>query len=192
MNDFQEQAKNWLRNVVKQNPDKIKAGVQKAGDLIDQQTGGKYAEKVDSVQEKVGKYVDSQSGGAPADVPEGPGNRSEDVPEGPGNRSHDDGATTVGGEVPEPSPDSSAGSDAAGAETGSTVSGTDDTAVDDAGQTAGADDAGAEESAGADDTAGAGESTGAGSLDESLAPETDAPTGDGATQSTGGLPGPRE
>ena len=40
MNDFQEQAKNWLRNVVKQNPDKIKAGVDKAGDVIDKQTGG--------------------------------------------------------------------------------------------------------------------------------------------------------
>ncbi|MEV8372038.1 antitoxin [Kribbella sp. NPDC056861] len=61
MNDFQEQAKNWLRNVVKQNPDKIKAGVEKAGDLIDKQTGGKYAEKVDSVQEKVGSYVDTHA-----------------------------------------------------------------------------------------------------------------------------------
>ena len=57
MNDFQEQAKNWLRNVVKQNPDKIKAGVEKAGDLVDKQTGGKYAEKVDTVQQKVGGLV---------------------------------------------------------------------------------------------------------------------------------------
>jgi hypothetical protein len=63
MNDFQEQAKNWLRNVVKQNPDKIKAGVEKAGDLIDKQTGGKYAEKVDSVQQKVGSFVDKQNSG---------------------------------------------------------------------------------------------------------------------------------
>jgi hypothetical protein len=61
MNDFQEQAKNWLRNVVKQNPDKIKAGVEKAGDLIDKQTGGKYAEKVDAVQQKVGTFVDKQT-----------------------------------------------------------------------------------------------------------------------------------
>lgn len=61
MNDFQEQAKNWLRNVVKQNPDKIKAGVEKAGDLIDKQTGGKYADKVDAVQQKVGTYVDKQT-----------------------------------------------------------------------------------------------------------------------------------
>src|SRR4051812_35909436 len=66
MNEFQEQAKNWLRNVVKQNPDKIKAGVAKAGDLIDQQTGGKYGAKADAVQEKVGSFVDKQSGDAPA------------------------------------------------------------------------------------------------------------------------------
>ena len=65
MNDFQEQAKNWLRNVVKQNPDKIKAGVDKAGDLIDKQTGGKYAEKVDSAQQKVGTFVDNQTNEEP-------------------------------------------------------------------------------------------------------------------------------
>ena len=79
MNDFQEQAKNWLRNVVKQNPDKIKAGVEKAGDLIDKQTGGKYAdkvdsaqEKVDSVQQKVGTYVDNQSNEEPAQAEQTP------------------------------------------------------------------------------------------------------------------------
>jgi hypothetical protein len=72
MNDFQEQAKNWLRNVVKQNPDKIKAGVEKAGDLIDKQTGGKYAEKVDTVQQKVGTFVDKQtSEEAPGQAPAG-------------------------------------------------------------------------------------------------------------------------
>jgi hypothetical protein len=69
MNDFQEQAKNWLRNVVKQNPDKIKAGVEKAGDLIDKQTGGKYAEKVDSVQQKVGTFVDKQTNEEPGQAP---------------------------------------------------------------------------------------------------------------------------
>ncbi|MFI5708090.1 Rv0909 family putative TA system antitoxin [Kribbella sp. NPDC051620] len=74
MNDFQDQAKNWLRNVVKQNPDKIKAGVEKAGDLIDKQTGGKYADKVDSVQEKVGGYVDSHAD--PAKPAGGPGTTS--------------------------------------------------------------------------------------------------------------------
>jgi hypothetical protein len=77
MNDFQEQAKNWLRNVVKQNPDKIKAGVEKAGDLIDKQTGGKYAEKVDAVQQKVGGFVDKQSTG---ETPSQAGPESEPTP----------------------------------------------------------------------------------------------------------------
>jgi hypothetical protein len=72
MNDFQEQAKNWLRNVVKQNPDKIKAGVDKAGDLIDKQTGGKYAEKVDAVQQKVGTFVDNQTTDEPGQAAQAP------------------------------------------------------------------------------------------------------------------------
>ncbi|MDX6291845.1 MAG: hypothetical protein QOH50_920 [Kribbellaceae bacterium] len=69
MNDIQEQAKNFLRNVVKQNPDKIKTGVEKAGDLVDKQTGGKYADKVDAVQEKADNYIDSHADKAepPAD-----------------------------------------------------------------------------------------------------------------------------
>lgn len=105
MNDFQEQAKNWLRNVVKQNPDKIKAGVDKAGDLIDKQTDGKYAEKVDAVQQKAGAFVESQaSEGTSAQPPE---------------------AEVVGGEAPDPAsvPESSAGSGTEGATTGSTASG---------------------------------------------------------------------
>src|SRR5215207_10621636 len=78
MDGFQEQTKNRLRNVVKQNPDKNKAGVEKAGDVIDKQTGGKYTEKVDTVQQKVGQYVESQSGhesepsGSGQDAPEQP------------------------------------------------------------------------------------------------------------------------
>lgn len=69
MSDFQEQAKNWLRNVVKQNPDKIKAGAEKAGDVIDKQTGGKYAEKVDAMQKKVGDFVDKHNTDDPATQP---------------------------------------------------------------------------------------------------------------------------
>src|SRR3954451_13031737 len=76
MNDFQEQAKNWLRNVVKQNPDKIKAGVEKAGDLIDKQTGGKYAEKVDAVQQKEGGLGDKQTDDAKPSAPN-PGSATE-------------------------------------------------------------------------------------------------------------------
>ena len=153
MNDFQEQAKNWLRNVVKQNPDKIKAGVEKAGDLIDKQTGGKYAGKVDAVQEKVGKYVDSQSGAGTPGQPsaESPAEETVSTSSGPeaetgtgdgapdaagqagssgGNVAAPGGGTApdggvVGGEVPDPSsePYSSAGSQPEGAQTGGTATG---------------------------------------------------------------------
>ncbi|WP_405057996.1 antitoxin [Kribbella sp. NBC_01505] len=116
MNEFQEQAKNWLRNVVKQNPDKIKDGVAKAGDLIDKQTGGKYAAKVDAVQEKVGTFVDKQTGEStetPQTAPESTPEAAADAPE----------SRTVGGETPEPSDAASAGSSAEGAETGGTATG---------------------------------------------------------------------
>jgi hypothetical protein len=110
MNDFQEQATNFLRNVVKQNPDKIKAGMEKAGDLVDKQTGGKYADKVDAVQEKVDSYVDSHADEAEPTQPPA------------------DDATVVGGTPPEVAdqPSSSVGSDTEGTEPGSTATGTSD------------------------------------------------------------------
>ncbi|MFI5734796.1 antitoxin [Kribbella sp. NPDC051587] len=151
MNEFQEQAKNWLRNVVKQNPDKIKAGVAKAGDLIDQQTGGKYAAKVDAVQEKVGTFVDSQTGetaaadNAPQATADDTAGASEDAAgaaeDAVGAQEDAAGAAedtagaeedaapadpaswTVGGEVPDAGDAASAGSSTAGAETGGTATG---------------------------------------------------------------------
>ena len=139
MNDFQEQAKNWLRNVVKQNPDKIKAGVEKAGDLIDKQTGGKYAEKVDSVQQKVGTFVDKQTSedAAPADTTSdsataGTAESDSAQSDGPaeaaaqaGSASAADGARVVGGQAPDPAdnPERSTGSTADGTGAGSTVTG---------------------------------------------------------------------
>ena len=122
MNDFQEQAKNWLRNVVKQNPDKIKAGVDKAGDLIDKQTGGKYADKVDTVQQKVGGLVDSQSSdGTSAEQASEAGATGVASPDGGGATE----AEVVGGDAPDPAsqPESSAGSGTEGAGTGSTATG---------------------------------------------------------------------
>jgi len=128
MNDFQEQAKNWLRNVVKQNPDKIKAGVEKAGDLVDKQTGGKYAEKVDAVQQKVGGLVDSHaSEGTSAEAPSTADQASEAGAGGvasPGGGGAPE-AEVVGGEAPDPAsqPDNSVGSGTEGAGTGGTATG---------------------------------------------------------------------
>jgi hypothetical protein len=116
MNDFQEQAKNFLRNVVKQNPDKIKTGMEKAGDLVDKQTGGKYADKVDAVQEKVDSYVDSHADEAEPTQPPADDSTEES------------GDAVVGGTPPEVAdqPSSSAGSDTEGTEPGGTATGTSD------------------------------------------------------------------
>jgi hypothetical protein len=118
MNDIQEQAKNFLRNVVKQNPDKIKAGVEKAGDLVDKQTSGKYAEKVDAVQEKADNYIDSH-----ADKAEPP---ADDF--AADESTEEAGDAVVGGTPPEVAeqPSSSAGSDTKGLEPGGTATGTSD------------------------------------------------------------------
>jgi hypothetical protein len=132
MSEFQEQAKNWLRNVVKQNPDKIKAGVEKAGDLIDKQTGGKYAEKVDAVQQKVGTYVDTQSSETP---PSQPPSSTESTPEQ--SRSAGGEATAEqqgGGEASAGEPQAS--SDEAGSASAESESDPDDEASGQAGTSA--------------------------------------------------------
>ncbi len=126
MNDFQEQAKNWLRNVVKQNPDKIKAGVDKAGDLIDKHTDGKYAEKVDAVQQKAGAFVESQASEGTSAEPsaeQASEANAGGVPSPGGGGAPE--AEVVGGEAPDPAsvPESSAGSGTEGATTGSTATG---------------------------------------------------------------------
>lgn len=107
MNDFQEQAKNWLRNVVKQNPDKIKAGVDKAGDLIDKQTGGKYAEKVDAVQQKVGTFVEKQTD-------EEPGQAAPQAAQTDQTPADTTSESTTAGTAESTQPDSSASSAAEG------------------------------------------------------------------------------
>jgi hypothetical protein len=116
MNDFQEQAKNFLRNVVKQNPDKIKAGVEKAGDLLDKQTGGKYADKVDAVQEKADSYVESHA------------DQAESTEHPAADSTEEAGDAVVGGTPPEvgEQPSSSAGSGTEGLEPGDTATGTTD------------------------------------------------------------------
>lgn len=43
------------------NADKVKQGVEKAGDMVDDKTGGKFADKVDMAQEKVGDMLDGEA-----------------------------------------------------------------------------------------------------------------------------------
>ncbi|MCW2912477.1 MAG: hypothetical protein JWN52_545 [Actinomycetia bacterium] len=49
-----------VKEMLGQNVDKAKGAVDKAGDMIDEKTGGKYADKVDKAQEQAKKFVDEQ------------------------------------------------------------------------------------------------------------------------------------
>ncbi|ALV45403.1 MT0933-like antitoxin protein [Arthrobacter alpinus] len=41
--------------------DQIKDGIEKAGDFVDEKTGGKFADKVDGVQNAASDFVDGQN-----------------------------------------------------------------------------------------------------------------------------------
>ncbi len=45
------------------NPDKVDQGVEKAGDLVDDKTGGKHSEQVDKGQDFVGDRLGGAEGG---------------------------------------------------------------------------------------------------------------------------------
>ncbi|MDL4818094.1 antitoxin [Actinomadura opuntiae] len=60
-----------VKEMLGQHPDQAKSGVEKAGDMFDQKTGGKYADKVDKAQEKAGDYIDRGDRRAPGSGTEG-------------------------------------------------------------------------------------------------------------------------
>ncbi|OBK74926.1 antitoxin [Mycobacterium sp. 1274761.0] len=47
-----------VKNLVSKNADKVETAIDKAGDLVDKKTEGKYASQVDKVQEAAKKAVD--------------------------------------------------------------------------------------------------------------------------------------
>ncbi|MFC9974949.1 antitoxin [Spirillospora sp. NPDC127200] len=47
-----------VKEMLGQNAGKAKQAVDKAGDVVDQRTGGKYADKVDMAQERARQYLD--------------------------------------------------------------------------------------------------------------------------------------
>ncbi|MDT9692117.1 antitoxin [Streptomyces sp. P9(2023)] len=51
-----------LKGMMGQHPDKAQQGVERAGDTVDQRTGGKHAAKVDQAQQKAQEYIDKQRG----------------------------------------------------------------------------------------------------------------------------------
>ncbi|MCD1144481.1 antitoxin [Kocuria sp. LUK] len=40
-----------------QHPDQVQQGIDKAGDTVDERTGGQHAEHVDTAQEKAGDFL---------------------------------------------------------------------------------------------------------------------------------------
>ncbi len=53
MGDFLNKAKDFIAD----NPDKVEQAVDKAGDLVDDKTEGKYADQVDTAQEKAKDFL---------------------------------------------------------------------------------------------------------------------------------------
>jgi hypothetical protein len=54
--------KDKMKGRLSQHGDQAKTGVDKAGDMVDEKTGGKHADKVDTAQEKARGMIDKQSG----------------------------------------------------------------------------------------------------------------------------------
>lgn len=55
-----------VKGALKGNTDKVKEGIDKAGDMVDEKTGGKYSDKIDMAEEKAADVLDDL-----ADEPEG-------------------------------------------------------------------------------------------------------------------------
>ena len=50
-----------IKGMIGGNADKVKDGLGKAGDMVDEKTGGKFSDKIDMAEEKIGDVLESQS-----------------------------------------------------------------------------------------------------------------------------------
>jgi len=57
-----------IKGLVGGNADKVKEGLDKAGDMIDDKTGGKYEDQIDTAAEKIGDMIDDVDADAEADT----------------------------------------------------------------------------------------------------------------------------
>jgi len=55
-----------IKAMIGGNADKVKQGIDKAGDMVDEKTGGKFGDKIDMAQEKIGDVLDKEGGEAEA------------------------------------------------------------------------------------------------------------------------------
>lgn len=58
-----------IKGLVAKNADKVDTVIDKAGDLVDKKTQGKYADHVDKVQDAAKKAAREQAGTPPPPVP---------------------------------------------------------------------------------------------------------------------------
>ena len=72
-----------IKAMLSGNADKVKGGLDKAGDMIDDKTGGKFGDKIDSVTDKVGDMLDGDDAAEEvADVAEAAEDAAEEATEG--------------------------------------------------------------------------------------------------------------
>ncbi len=50
-----------IKGMLGGNVDKAKAGVEKAGDMVDEKTGGKFTDKIDMAEDKIGEVLEDQA-----------------------------------------------------------------------------------------------------------------------------------
>ena len=48
------------KDLAKGNADKVKEGLDKAGDMVDEKTGGKFGDKIDQAKDMVGDKIDGE------------------------------------------------------------------------------------------------------------------------------------
>lgn len=58
LGDLRGKAEEFLKN----NPDKVSEGIEKAGDFFDEKTGGKFADKVDGLQQGAKDFLGGLGG----------------------------------------------------------------------------------------------------------------------------------
>ncbi|GAA1148775.1 hypothetical protein F4556_000943 [Kitasatospora gansuensis] len=54
-----------LKSMIKGHEDTVRTGVDKAGDMVDDKTGGKYSGQVDTAQQKLNEQLGTQEPPAP-------------------------------------------------------------------------------------------------------------------------------
>ena len=50
-----------IKGMLGGNVDKVKDGLDKAGDMVDEKTGGKFTDKIDMAEEKIGEVIEDQA-----------------------------------------------------------------------------------------------------------------------------------